>query len=211
MSEQLSLWSAPEAFHPLVPEALTFLEGEMVFYSRVFSSQESDRLYTELAQTIQWRQDQIQMFGKLIPLPRLTAWYGDPGKSYTYSGIQMSPEPWTSALLEIKSRIEPLAGVQFNSVLLNQYRTGQDSMGWHSDDEPELGQNPVIGSVSLGGTRRFLLRHKHQKHRERLTLDLTDGSFLLMQGSLQHHWQHHIPKTSQAVPPRINLTFRVIY
>ncbi len=169
----------------------------------------SHRLLKELTQTINWRQDWITIYGRSLPQPRLTAWYAEPGKSYTYSGITMQPSAWTPTLLELKTKVEAVSGVVFNSVLLNLYRHGNDSMGWHSDDEPELGYNPVIGSLSLGGTRRFMLRHRFEKGL-RHELELTSGSFLLMQGITQHYWQHQIPKTKRPVPPRINLTFRVI-
>jgi len=185
------------------------LDADLVFYPSLFNLQESEQLLAELTQAIKWQQDWITLFGRSMPLPRLTAWYGDPGKSYTYSGITMMSIPWTKTLLDLKFRVEAVSGVTFSSVLLNLYRDGNDSMGWHSDDEPELGQNPVIGSLSFGGTRRFMLRHKLEKGL-RLQLDLTSGSFLLMQGTTQHYWQHQIPKTKYAVIPRINLTFRVI-
>lgn len=210
MYEQISLWQPAKEFQQLFPRALVMPEADVVFYDKVFNLENSDRLYAELEQNIQWRQDYIKVFGKSVPLPRLTAWYGEPGKSYTYSGIEMHPQPWTSTLLAIKSKIEDLAGVRFNSVLLNQYRTGQDGVAWHSDDEPELGQNPVIGSVSFGGTRRFVFKHKYQKELNKVPVDLTHGSFLLMKGTTQHFWQHQVPKTSRAGQSRINLTFRII-
>ncbi|MBD1840072.1 alpha-ketoglutarate-dependent dioxygenase AlkB [Coleofasciculus sp. FACHB-64] len=184
-------------------------DADIVFYPSLLDGQESDRLLTQLTQTIDWRQDWITIYGRSMPQPRLTAWYGDPGKSYTYSGITMHPSPWTHTLLDLKAKAEAVSGVVFNSVLLNLYRDGNDSMGWHSDDEPELGQNPVIGSLSLGGTRRFRLRHRSEKGLKH-QLDLTSGSFLLMQGTTQHYWQHQIPKTKRPVLSRINLTFRVI-
>ncbi len=192
-----------------LPPPLQLPDADILFYPCLIDEQESDRLFTELIQTIGWRQDSITIYGRSIPQPRLTAWYGDPGKSYSYSGITMFPTPWTSTLLDLKASVEALSGVVFNSVLLNLYRNGNDSMGWHSDDEPELGQNPIIGSLSLGATRRFLLRHKHQKALKS-KLDLTSGSLLLMQGTTQHYWQHQVPKTKRLVSPRINLTFRVI-
>ncbi|PIQ22289.1 MAG: alpha-ketoglutarate-dependent dioxygenase AlkB [Cytophagales bacterium CG18_big_fil_WC_8_21_14_2_50_42_9] len=151
------------------------------------------------------------MFGKQIWLPRLTAWYGDPGKTYQYSGIQNEPLPWIPALLEIKQAVETLAGVPFNSVLLNYYRHGQDSMGWHADDEPKLGTNPVIASVSFGQTRRFNFRHRTIKALPKKSVLLTHGSLLLMQGSTQHFWQHQLPKTKAISAPRLNLTFRIIH
>lgn len=184
-------------------------DADILFYPSLLNELESDRLLTELTRTIDWRQDWITIYGRSMPQPRLTAWYGDPGKSYTYSGLTLYPSPWTRPLLDLKAKAEAVSGLQFNSVLLNLYRDGNDSMGWHSDDESELGDNPAIGSLSLGGTRRFRLRHRTQKG---LThqLELTSGSFLLMQGATQHHWQHQIPKTKRLVPPRINLTFRTI-
>ena len=151
----------------------------------------------------------MKLYGKEINLPRKTAWYGDMDKSYTFSGIHLNPEPWTPTLLQVKERIEDVAKVQFNSVLLNLYRHGNDGISWHTDEEPELGENPIIGSVSLGGTRRFMFRHRQDKD-IRAEVELTDGSFLLMAGETQHFWQHQIPKTSRQVEPRINLTFRVI-
>jgi alkylated DNA repair dioxygenase AlkB len=145
-----------------------------------------------------------------MPIPRLTAWYGDQGKSYTYSGIEQHPEHWNPTLKLIKSKIEQIAQVSFNSVLLNLYRDGKDSVSWHSDDEPELGENPIIASVSFGATRRFSLRNKHSKN-HKIDIDLASGSFLLMQGETQHFWQHQIAKTAKEIQPRINLTFRIIH
>lgn len=185
-------------------------DADIAFYPVFLNQQQSDRLLTDLTQTIDWRQDWITIYGRSLPQPRLTAWYADPGKSYTYSGITMVPATWTSLLLELKAAVATVSGVEFNSVLLNLYRDGQDSMGWHSDDEAELGSNPVIASLSLGGTRRFMLRHRQQKSVKH-QIELTSGSLLLMQGSTQHYWQHQIPKTKRPVAPRINLTFRVIY
>lgn len=191
------------------PVPLQLPDADIAFYPVFFNQQESDRLLTELTQTIDWRQDWITIYGRSLPQPRLTAWYADPGKSYTYSGITMVPAAWTPLLLELKTNVEAVSGVAFNSVLLNLYRDGQDSMGWHSDDEAELGPNPVIASFSLGGTRRFMLRHRQQRSLKH-QLELTSGSLLLMQASTQHYWQHQIPKTKRPVAPRINLTFRVI-
>ncbi|MGZ4044594.1 MAG: alpha-ketoglutarate-dependent dioxygenase AlkB family protein, partial [Bacteroidia bacterium] len=149
-------------------------------------------------------------YGKMIDLPRLTAWYGENDKPYKYSGIPMNPHPWTSDLLRIKEKIEKEAGTEFSSVLLNLYRKGQDSVNWHSDDEKELGTNPVIGSVSFGETRVFQLKHKYDTKLKKIDIPLTHGSFLLMKGTTQHYWQHQIPKTTREIKPRINLTFRVI-
>lgn len=191
-------------------ETLITEDGDVVLYRNFFGTERNDRYLNRLLNETPWRQDHIQIYAKSIPLPRLTAWYGDPGRVYTYSGIQMEPLAWTPTLLEIKSRIDLLAEVEFNSVLLNLYRTGQDSVAWHSDDEPELGQNPVIGSVSFGATRRFSFKHRFDKARKPIHTELTHGSFLLMRGTTQHDWFHQIPKTKKPVVERINLTFRVV-
>jgi alkylated DNA repair dioxygenase AlkB len=195
---------------PMLTVSLPLPDADIIFYPSLLDESDCNRLFTELTQTIQWRQDWITIYGRSRPQPRLTAWYGDPGKSYSYSGITMHPMPWISTLLSLKANLEGLSGVVFNSVLLNLYRDGNDSMGWHSDDEPELGLNPVIGSLSLGGTRRFMLRHRFEKGLKH-QLELTSGSLLLMQGTTQQYWQHQVPKTKRPVLPRINLTFRVIH
>jgi len=160
-----------------------------------------------LTREIGWQEAEITMFGKQMKIPRLQAWYGD--KNYAYSGIQLTPLPLTETLMSIKERIEPLSGVVYNSVLLNLYRDGNDSMGWHSDDEPELGEQPTIGSVSFGQARKFHLRHKTKKLPS-VKFELGSGSFLLMKDEIQTHWQHQIPKIKKPMEPRINLTFRVI-
>jgi alkylated DNA repair dioxygenase AlkB len=193
----------------LVPKRLAMTEADVILYPSFFAAAQADTLFQELQDGTPWRQEQIKLYGKPIRLPRLTAWHGDEGKSYSYSGITVQPAPWTATLLTIKSAIEPVAGVTFNSVLLNLYRGQRDSVSWHSDDEPELGINPVIGSVSLGSTRVFQFRHKKRKGL-RMSLELCHGSFLLMKGPTQHHWLHQVPKVSATRGPRINLTFRVI-
>jgi alkylated DNA repair dioxygenase AlkB len=185
-------------------------DAEVLFYRDCFSPAESAEHFQALIESIHWKQDSVNLYGKTIALPRLTAWYGDAGKSYTYSGITQQPLPWTTTLLTIKPRVEAAARVTFNSVLLNQYRDGADSVAWHSDDEPELCQNPVIASVSFGATRAFQFKHK-QHSDQRLSLELTPGSLLLMRGATQHFWKHQLPKTKKSCGPRINLTFRVIY
>jgi alkylated DNA repair dioxygenase AlkB len=167
------------------------------------------RVIEALQQEVAWRQEEIKLFGKSIPQPRLTAWYGDEGKSYTYSSLTWQPLPWIPVLSQLCGKLLSTTGVLFNSVLLNLYRNGQDSMGWHADNEPELGQNPVIASISLGQERSF-----HFKHRTRPDLKeklmLPSGSLLLMAGETQHHWLHQVPKSAKPLAPRINLTFRVI-
>jgi alkylated DNA repair dioxygenase AlkB len=201
--------------HHLQPETLTLPsgepmpDGEVIIYRHCFKQSESDQLLQNLVNSLNWRQEKIKFFGKEINEPRLTAWYGDEGKFYKYSGIKMNPNPWTPDLITIKEKIETVLKLKFNSVLVNLYRQGKDSMGWHSDDEPELGDNPTIASVSFGATRRFQLRHKYNKTLS-LEVALTHGSLLLMRGKTQHFWKHQIPKTSKVLTPRINLTFRVI-
>lgn len=190
-------------------EVLIKTDGEVILYPFLFSSTESDQLFLDLNDSVKWKQDIIHLFGKTMPLPRLTAWYGDEGKSYTYSGIEQHPEPWNPTLTSIKSKVEEISEVTFNSVLINLYRNGKDSVSWHSDDEPELGKNPIIASVSFGATRRFSLKHKTSK-KDKIDLDLPNGSLLLMKGETQHYWQHQIPKNYKLLDRRINLTFRVI-
>ena len=153
-------------------------EAEVVFYPAFFPAAEADRLLGQLIETTGWRQDAMKMFGESKPLPRLTAWYGDPGARYVYSGIVNEPRPWTAALAEVKDATEAASGVAFNGVLLNRYRTGRDSMGWHADDEPEFGDEPVIASVSFGGSRTFQLRHKRRKELK-ASVELSHGSLLL--------------------------------
>jgi alkylated DNA repair dioxygenase AlkB len=155
-----------------------------------------------------WRSQQIMMFGKLIDEPRLSSWHGDPGAEYRYSGISLQPQAWTTELSAIKQICEELSGARFNSVLANLYRNGRDSMGWHSDDEPELGPEPVIASVSLGAIRRFDLRHRITK--ETVQVQLGPGDLLVMSRASQRCWMHQIAKTTKVTEPRINLTYREI-
>jgi len=186
-------------------------DAELHYRPQFFPKPTADRLLQELMEKIEWTQNKIRFYGKESLVPRLEAWYGDHGKSYAYSGIQMNPKPWTKELVEIKEAIEKEASVPFNSVLINYYRDGKDRVAWHSDDEKELGQNPIIGSVSLGAERKFKLRHKKYKENGLKTeIMLQHGSFLLMKGPTQHHWMHEIPRTAKPIGPRINLTFRII-
>jgi len=191
------------------PQVLDLPDGDAVFYSSFFAQPEADRLLQPLLTTTAWRQESIRLYGKLIDMPRLTAWYGEEGTGYTYSGIVNQPLPWTPALLEVKRAVDIPSGVTFNSVLLNRYRSGKDSVAWHSDDEKEFGENPVIASVSFGGTRTFQFKHKKRKDRK-ARVELTHGSLLIMRGATQHNWLHQIPKTAKEVAERVNLTFRVV-
>ena len=172
-----------------------------------FTTEESDRLMQSLKSSVEWRQEPILIYGKKVMQPRLTAWYGDANASYRYSGIEMKPLPWIPALTLIRDRIRQQTGFEFNSVLLNQYRDGKDSMGWHRDNEPELGKNPVIASLSFGTSRRFLFR-KYREHEQKMEFTLGHGSLLIMKGETQTYWEHSIPKMLKVSEPRINLTFR---
>lgn len=190
----------------LSPSWLTIQDGQLLWIPNFLSLEQADNAYQRLSLELNWQQQAIMMFGKPIMQPRLHAWYGE--KAYRYSGLSLAPQPWGPALLPLKAQCERVADQPFNSVLANLYRHGQDSMGWHQDNEPELGHQPVIASLSLGATRRFALRHIQSK--EKLTFELSHGSLLVMAGDTQHCWQHTIPKTRQACQPRINLTFRQI-
>jgi alkylated DNA repair dioxygenase AlkB len=172
------------------------------------SRTEADAMFEILLNEIGWEVHRIQMFGRLIDSPRLSCWIGDPGASYTYSRTRFKPHPWPVALTSLRVRLRETLGFDFNSVLANRYRDGRDAMGWHSDDEPELGPQPVIASVSLGATRRFALKPRSEGGR--LTLDLPHGSLLVMRGDTQTRYRHALPRTAQPIGERINLTFRRI-
>ncbi len=169
----------------------------------------ADELFNHLLSEVHWKQDEIKMYGRTMLVPRLTAWYGDKGASYTYSGIKNDPTPWTPRLRDLRDRLKSATKITFNSVLLNRYRSGQDSLSWHADNERELGPEPVIASVSLGAPRSFQLRHVGDQGPIE-SLKLEHGSLLLMSGSTQRCYRHQIPKERNAVGERINLTFRVI-
>lgn len=184
--------------------------ADIKYYPCFFKTEESDYYFVNMLDSIKWQQDKITIFGNEVDLPRLTAWYGDTDKGYTYSGIKMDPLPWNKELAEIKMKIENKSGVEFNSVLLNLYRDGNDHLSWHADDEPELGNNVNIGSVNFGISRDFQLKHRSDKGVKKLNILLEHGSFLLMKHPTQINWLHRIPKRSKISHPRINLTFRKI-
>ena len=181
-------------------------EAEIVLYRDFFTPEENAQFHQDLLASTGWQQRRTR-FGRAAP--RLTSFYGDAGKKYAYSGTIERPQPWTPTLLAIKNRIEAVTNARFNTVLLNLYRNERDSVAWHSDDEAELGHNPVIASVSFGAERLFRLRHKARQH-PHVDLLLPPGSLLLMGGETQHHWQHCIPKMKQPHRPRLNLTYRLI-
>lgn len=172
-------------------------------------AQSADHWLQQLSQQTPWTQPQIKLYGRSIAVPRLVAWYGDTGAAYRYSGLVHDPLPWTPLLTDIRKRVEQEIGEPLNGVLLNFYRNGQDAMGWHSDDEPELGAQPLVVSLNLGATRRFDFRRKGASRIE-YSLELEHGSLLVMSGPTQHHWQHQIARTRKVATPRINLTFRQI-
>ena len=167
-------------------------------------------LLDALIEATPWRSETIRLFGKTHRQPRLIAWYADDGLTYSYSGSRLVATPWTSLLERVRKAVEAACGWRFNSVLLNYYRDHRDSMGMHSDDEPELGPNPVIASLSLGDARRFVMKHRQRKDLAPVRLDLASGSLLLMAGETQHHWKHGINKRARPCGPRVNLTFRSI-
>ena len=204
----------PDLFSPLpdrdseAVEKIDLPDAEVLLFRNLFSKNEADALFEELRQAVSWQREKINLYGKEYALPRLTAWYGEPNKTYIYSGITVEASPWIPVILKIKERIERVSNVPFNSVLLNRYRNGSDGVSWHADDEPELGENPVIGSVSLGEERSFQMKHKTDKNAKNKAILLENGSYLLMQGPTQHHWLHQIPKSKRSLDERINLTFR---
>lgn len=183
--------------------------ASICYYPNFISVDRANQYFEHLKETVEWRKDNIRVFGKTYPQPRLTALYANNDRPYSYSNITMHPHPFNDALITIKTDIEKIAHTKFTTCLLNLYRNGKDSNGWHSDDEKELGKNPTIASVSLGHERYFHLRNKEDKSLKHKLL-LEHGSLLLMQGTTQHHWQHQIAKTSKPIGERINLTFRVI-
>ncbi len=191
------------------PIFLNLPDAEVIYYPHFFDKEEADIIFAELTNEIPWQQDDIRVFGKTHPQPRLTALYGNEGKPYSYSNIKMQPHPWNLLLQKIKSKVESVSYTNFTTVLLNQYRDGKDSNGWHADNEKELGTNPIIASLSFGAERTFQLKHNSDKDQKK-SIILEHGSLLLMKGTTQHCWKHQIPKTAKPIGPRINLTFRVI-
>lgn len=191
------------------PLTLSLPDAEIIYYPKFFDKEQADQIYAELLQEIAWQQDNITVFGKTHPQPRLTALYGNEGKPYSYSNITMQPHPWNTLLQKIKYHIETTTECQFTTLFLNQYRDGKDSNGWHADNEKELGTNPIIASLSFGAERVFQLKHNTIADAKK-SIVLEHGSLLLMKGSTQHFWKHQIPKTAKPIGNRINLTFRSI-
>jgi alkylated DNA repair dioxygenase AlkB len=191
-------------------ERIDLGEGAWVTFEPHFVRDHAS-VMSRLVETLPLAQESIVLFGRTVPMPRLTSWHGDPGCSYAYSGRLFQPSSWTPELGAMRDRLSAREGCTFNSVLVNHYRDGQDAMGEHADDEPELGPSRLdvrIASVSLGAPRRFVLRHK--KTRAVIPFQLGEGSVLVMGGTTQRHYRHHVPRTRNALGPRMNLTFRVV-
>jgi alkylated DNA repair dioxygenase AlkB len=191
-------------------EQLPIVDAELYLRREIDLGLPDEQIVERLIESTPWCQEEIKVYGKTCLQPRLSAWYASEGLNYSYSGIQLFALPWTDLLLKIKARVESVAAEEFNSVLINYYRDQNDSMGMHSDDEAELGRQPVIASLSLGGSRRFVLRHKVRNDIDSIKLDLDSGSLLIMKGETQANWKHGIPGQSKFCPPRLNLTFRMI-
>jgi alkylated DNA repair dioxygenase AlkB len=203
---QPKLADAPEV--DFSPRIVLDRDGLVTYDPYFLNPETADRAYHSILSGSAWTQEFLKMYGRRIPFPRLTAWYGDSGAAYTYSGVRNEPHQWTPELRELRDRLAQRIGVRFNSVLLNQYRDGQDGLSWHSDDEPELGDEPLIASLSLGAVRQFQL--KHREDGELVSISLEHGSLLVMSGETQRRWQHRVPKERNVKSARINLTFRVI-
>jgi alkylated DNA repair dioxygenase AlkB len=197
----MDLFTADAGLQPLPVE-----DGELALLAQLPLPISNADILARLLLETAWRSETVVVYGKRHLQPRLTAWYGEAG--YVYSGLRLAPMPMTPLLELLRSAVEAATGHRYNSVLLNQYRDGADSMGMHSDDEPELGPAPAIASLSYGATRTFILRHKRTKHT--LKLDLEDGNLLLMAGDTQKNWLHGINKTSRQTGTRVNLTFRYV-
>ena len=183
------------------------IDADLLYWPALLPAETADRWMAAIAGEVKWERHEVRIAGRNVPCPRLSAWHGDEGAAYAYSGTRYLPRPWSPALREARALVEQRVGARFNSVLLNLYRDGADGMGWHADDEPELGRRPVIASLSLGAARRFRLRHR-QREATPIGLELAHGSLLLMRGNTQHCWQHALAKTRRTVGPRLNLTFR---
>ncbi|MFL9897862.1 alpha-ketoglutarate-dependent dioxygenase AlkB [Paraburkholderia fungorum] len=192
-------------------ERLNIEDAEIDFAQHVDLPRSADDLLRELVEETPWRSESVTIYGKKFLQPRLIAWYGDPRKKYSYSGVALEPLPWTPTLLEVREIVQNLSGETFNSVLLNYYRDNNDSMGFHSDDERELGPTPTIASLSLGAPRTFTLKHKTRPELKPVRLNLPSGCLLVMKGTTQKFWKHGIDKLAKPCGPRVNLTFRRIF
>lgn len=205
---QANLFDADET--SMQPIRHSIENAELVEYPRLLEPNQASRILETLIADIPWRQEHLRIAGKLRAIPRLQCWMGDSASEYGYSGVRLTPCPWHKSVRDIHDLITELSGTRFNSVLINYYRNGQDSVAWHADDETELGETPIIASVSLGAQRRFELKQKHQSPAKKYQLSLGHGSLLIMGGMMQQHWLHQLPKEKGLLEPRVNLTFRNI-
>ena len=196
---------------PLLPDGMIDLPGaHLRLWPQWLEPEEADVLFASVMAGVPWEVHRIRLFGREVDSPRLSCWMGEQEARYRYSGALFELRAWHPDVKRLASRLRDTLGTPFNSVLLNRYRSGRDAMGWHSDDEPELGEAPAIASISLGATRRFALKHR-ERAESRLALDLSHGSLLLMAGDTQRHYRHALPRTARPVGERINLTFRLIH
>ncbi|SFN34273.1 alpha-ketoglutarate-dependent dioxygenase AlkB family protein [Salegentibacter flavus] len=191
-------------------EVFDLKNAQLRYVPDFFNSEEANFYFERLQQEIPWKQDKIKLFGKEHFQPRLSSFFAEQDVNYAYSGLELKPKDFSEEILQIKKSVEKFSRLTFNSCLANLYRDGQDSMGWHSDNEKELGENPVIASVSYGAERIFHLKNKIDKNLKE-KISLAHGSLLLMEGATQHNWKHQLPKTKKNIGPRLNLTFRKIY
>jgi alkylated DNA repair dioxygenase AlkB len=195
-------------FGPAPQDPLVLPDGRLTWLPAFLGPDEADSLLARCLAEVDWRQEEVQVFGRRHRVPRLTAWQGE--TAYGYSGLMHPPTAWSPFLLEVKARVEQASASRFNGVLLNRYRDGRDAMGWHADDEPELGSAPVLASLSLGATRTFQLRHRTRTRLARVDLELTHGSLLVMHPPTQQHWMHALPRRAAVTRERVNLTFRLV-
>lgn len=208
MTTQAELFPAPGSPAPPrweqipAPGATLWLQREFI------PAPDALPLLRRLIEAVPWRRDKIRMFGQEHDLPRLQQWYGDPGRVYVWSGIEMQPLPWTPKLAALRAAVQRATKRQFNSVLLNYYRDGNDTVGWHADDEPGLGRTPFIASLSLGAERDLVLRRTQEPKAPKLSINLPGGSLLVMSGGTQANWQHALPRRKRVLAARVNLTFR---
>lgn len=192
----------------MVSNASALPSADLRLHPAWLTPQRADALFVDLQRTLPWENHAVRLFGREVPSPRLSVWIGDADACYRYSGVMREPQPWTASLATLRDQLVCEMGVPFNSALANLYRDGNDAMGWHSDNESELGTAPVIASVSLGAARRFKLRARNGD--ERLDIELTHGSLLVMAGATQALYRHALPRTRRPVGARINLTFRFV-
>lgn len=206
MSDDLSLYQ--DATQYFQGETLLLPDAQLLFFRQINLPASAPEIVQTLIAQTPWKEEVFKIYGKVYKQPRLIAWYGDEGKHYRYSGVTHEPLPWTALLNQLKVIAEQYSACLFNSALVNYYRDHRDSMGMHCDNEPELGRQPIIASLSLGAERTFILKHKYTA--QKFTLPLPSGSLLVMQGDTQTYWRHGIAKLNQPCGARINITFRTI-